>query len=100
MARSHIAAALAIASLGLFVTWQLISQFGLPNIGFYHFHYGTGDVATAPNQIPLTPPQSQSIASEDGPQYLLGTGKADITGYAPANRHHIGKLTIRLQACR
>lgn len=80
MARSHIAAALAIASLGLLITFHLISQFGLPSVGFFRFSYDPDDTTTAPGQIPILSPVSQPSAFDHEPVYLLGVGKADITG--------------------
>lgn len=80
MARSHVAAALAVASLGLLITFHLISRIGLPTIGFFHLKHDAEGTATVPNQIPLLPLAPQPEASDDGPAYLLGVGKADITG--------------------
>ncbi|KAL9019898.1 MAG: hypothetical protein Q9185_002840 [Variospora sp. 1 TL-2023] len=80
MARSHIAAALAIASLGLLITFHLISHFGLPRLGFFRFSYDPDDTTTAPGQIPILPPVSQPSVFDHEPAYLLGVGKADITG--------------------
>ncbi|KAL9004939.1 MAG: hypothetical protein Q9188_002258 [Gyalolechia gomerana] len=80
MARSPIAAALAVTFLGLLITFQLISRFGLPNVGFFHFQRSTEDVTTAPNQTPLNPAGPQPVIPEDAPTYLLGAGRADITG--------------------
>lgn len=80
MARSHIAAALGIASLGLLVVFHLISQLGLPNVGFFHFKHVSENRATSADQIPLVSPSSQPDVSDNIPAYLLGVGKADITG--------------------
>ncbi|KAL9576550.1 MAG: hypothetical protein Q9203_007723, partial [Teloschistes exilis] len=54
--------------------------FGLPDVGFFHFNQSKKPVNTAPNQIPFIPEESQAGADDGGPAYLLGTGKADITG--------------------
>ncbi|KAL8783109.1 MAG: hypothetical protein Q9213_004866 [Squamulea squamosa] len=80
MARSHIAAALGIASLGIFITFHLISQFGLPNVGFFHFQQSITEATTAPDQTPFGPAAFKPAGNDDGSLYLLGTGKADITG--------------------
>ncbi|KAL8737775.1 MAG: hypothetical protein Q9181_001365 [Wetmoreana brouardii] len=80
MARPNIAAALAIACLGLFITFQLISQFDLPWVGFFHLKYEAKGVTTAPHQKPLAPPASRPAALHGEPEYLLGVGRADITG--------------------
>ncbi|KAI4280919.1 MAG: hypothetical protein L6R38_004054 [Xanthoria sp. 2 TBL-2021] len=81
MARPHIAAALAVACLGILVTFHLISQFGLPSVGFFYFQQSPPEATASPNQVPLGPTASRQVKSEDdGSMYLLGTGKADITG--------------------
>ncbi|KAL9000554.1 MAG: hypothetical protein Q9169_000847 [Polycauliona sp. 2 TL-2023] len=83
MARSHVATALAVACLGILVTFHLISHFGLPSVGFFQFHlYRASLEATAsPYQQPLGPAKSIPAETEDdGDMYLLGTGRADITG--------------------
>lgn len=80
MTRSYIAAALGIASLGLLVIFHLISQLGLPNVGFFHLKHVSENTATSSDQIPLVSPSSQPDVSRDVPAYLLGVGKADITG--------------------
>ncbi|KAL8732222.1 MAG: hypothetical protein Q9166_002970 [cf. Caloplaca sp. 2 TL-2023] len=79
MVRSHITAAF-IAFLALLVTFHLISQFGLPNVGFFHFKHGSNEVTIAPNQVTFGPAVSNPSGFEDESVYLLGTGKADITG--------------------
>lgn len=94
MAQSPIAAALAVTFLGLLITFQLISQFGLPNVGFFHFQRSTEDVTTAPNQTPLIPAGPQPAIPEDEPTYLLGAGRADITGYTLPGKHRVGRLTV------
>lgn len=83
MARTHIAVALATACFGLLITFQLISQFGLPNVGFFHFKQSGKELTTAPNQSPLLPATDPAGSGGDS-VYLLGTGKADITGYIPS----------------
>ncbi|KAL8775056.1 MAG: hypothetical protein Q9209_000535 [Squamulea sp. 1 TL-2023] len=80
MARSHIAAALAVASLGIFITLHLILQFGLPNLGLFHSQQSSTEATTAPDQVPLDPSAFGSDGNDDESLYLLGTGKADITG--------------------
>ncbi|KAL8907404.1 MAG: hypothetical protein Q9171_005869 [Xanthocarpia ochracea] len=80
MARSHIAAALAVACVGILTTFYLITQFGLPNVGFFNFRQSSPEATAAPHQVFLGPAASRPTVTEDGPMYLLGTGKADITG--------------------
>lgn len=88
MARSHIAAALAVAFCGILITFHLISQFGLPNVGFFHFHEIRTEATASPYQVPLGPTVSRTSKTEDdGSMYLIGTGKADITGYSYSALH-------------
>ncbi|KAL8964244.1 MAG: hypothetical protein Q9183_004590, partial [Haloplaca sp. 2 TL-2023] len=79
MARSHIAIALATACFGLLATFQLISQFGIPDVGFFHFKQDNGERLSAQDQNPLLPWTSFEGTHGES-RYLLGTGKADITG--------------------
>ncbi|KAL8852247.1 MAG: hypothetical protein Q9221_002849 [Calogaya cf. arnoldii] len=81
MARSHLAAALAVACLGILVTLHLISQFGLPNVGFFHFQQSSPEATASPNQIVFAPAAVRPVETKDDESvYLLGAGKADITG--------------------
>lgn len=85
MARSHIAAALATATLALLITLQLISNFGLPTISFLNLKSDISAGAPVSFQQPINAPISTQEKPEygnrqDGTQYLLGVGKADITG--------------------
>ncbi|KAL8789905.1 MAG: hypothetical protein Q9195_006615 [Heterodermia aff. obscurata] len=65
----------------LFVTFQLISSFGLPRLDFLHLRHvfeGLNDLPS--NQIPISSLPSDQESPKDGSRYLLGVGKADITG--------------------
>ena len=79
MTRNNLTVALLAAAIALLGLWQLISTFGDPRLFFlrpyYMFEY-TQD-SRSHGQIPLTSPDEH-----DGALYLLGAGKADITGYA------------------
>ena len=82
MARSHIVAALGAAILALLVTIQLISHFGLPALDFMHLTYDASTLWSTPNQYALN--SRDDVGEEvdkDATLYLLGVGKADITGY-------------------
>ena len=82
MARSPIAVALATATIALLITFHLISTFGLPTLGFLNLYYVLEGPENTPfTQIPINPPLAESEASQDASSYLLGVGKADITGY-------------------
>ena len=82
MARFHIAAALGAAILAILVTLQLISHFGLPALDFMHLTYDASTLWSAPDQYPIKSPYDVGEeAPDDATLYLLGVGKADITGY-------------------
>ncbi|KAF2087652.1 Neutral/alkaline nonlysosomal ceramidase [Saccharata proteae CBS 121410] len=86
MARSHVAFAVAGATFALFVAFQLVCSFGLPEVDFWHWQkYGSWrEYEDAQVRLPhLQEPGMlhggvKSAASSD--EYLLGVGKADITG--------------------
>ena len=82
MARFHIAAALGAAILAIFVTLQLISHFGLPALDFLHLTHDASTLWSTLNQYPINSPYDvgEEVADETN-LYLLGVGKADITGY-------------------
>ena len=82
MARPPIAVALATATIALLITFHLISTFGLPTLSFLNLHYVFEGLENTPSeQIPINPPFAESEASQDASVYLLGVGKADITGH-------------------
>jgi hypothetical protein len=82
MARFHIAAALATATVALLTTFHLISTLGLPEFEFLQLRYDYGQPSiVSSQQMPIEPfPEAESVA-DPHTQYLLGIGKADITGY-------------------
>ncbi len=80
MARFQVAAALATATFLLLLILQLISTFGLPRLDFLHLQYDVYSTRFASYQIPIIAPGLESSREENGDQYLLGVGKADITG--------------------
>ena len=82
MAFSHYATALGTAILALFVTFQLISHFGLPALDWLHLANDAYPLGSAPNQHPInTPYDEEKKVATDGTTYKVGVGKADITGY-------------------
>ncbi|KAL9630810.1 MAG: hypothetical protein Q9164_006227, partial [Protoblastenia rupestris] len=80
MARVHIATSLAAATLTLLLTLHLISTFGLPSVDFLRLRqYGY----TGKSYAYQHPIKAAEELGDDGPlrtRYLLGVGKADITG--------------------
>ena len=82
MAYSHYATALGTALLALFVTFQLISHFGLPALDLLHLANDAYPLGNAPNQQPFKSPyDEEEEVANDGTLYKVGVGKADITGY-------------------
>lgn len=81
MARTPVAAALAIATITLLIVFHLISTFGLPRLEYFHLRYVfDGAKDNFPQQIPINPPTADYGGLEDASMYMLGVGKADITG--------------------
>ncbi|KAF2138536.1 uncharacterized protein K452DRAFT_277014 [Aplosporella prunicola CBS 121167] len=82
MARSHIAVALAGATVALLFLTQLLAYFGLPQVDFWRWQQdgsawrSHGDMQT---QLGVKDATHQA-AAEAGDRYLIGVGKADITG--------------------
>lgn len=81
MARSHITVALVATTSALLIISSLLSQFGFPRFQYYHWTFESVSNYRVRQQIPINPLNSGSVISDDGTQYLLGVGKADITGY-------------------
>ncbi|KAF2707688.1 Neutral/alkaline nonlysosomal ceramidase [Pleomassaria siparia CBS 279.74] len=79
MARLHVAVALATAVFVSVIISQLVYSFGFPQLDFWHwqsdqdFHHGT-------EQTHLYKGKQSGELVEDPSQYLIGVGKADITG--------------------
>lgn len=72
MARSHIAVALGAALVALVVVGQLALNLGLPNNGSWHWNFGQLHPGVAGGK--------HDAGLADASQYLVGVGKADITG--------------------
>ena len=81
MTRFHIAAALTTATVALLITFHLISTLGLPELDFLHLRYDNADTKVSSHQIAINPISVAKEPSGRQTQYLLGVGKADITGY-------------------
>ncbi|KAL8826835.1 MAG: hypothetical protein Q9191_003554 [Dirinaria sp. TL-2023a] len=81
MARLQIVVALATATLALLFTIHLISTFGLPELKFLLLeHTDKNYAASRSQQLPLHPIQGKHGSEQHRTEYLLGVGKADITG--------------------
>lgn len=78
MARSHVAVALGAALIASLLVGQLILSLGIPNVDFWHWRL---DQQYEPyTQTHLYKGKQASGAADDPSQYLIGVGKADITG--------------------
>lgn len=78
-------AAAAVASS--FTMMLLVFQFfGVPKIDFPHLRPKASVDHPTLHQIPIDLPGANSDSLENGTRYLLGVGKADITGYG-SERH-------------
>lgn len=86
MARLHIAVALASASFALLLVLQLLSTFGFPKLEFPQLRPEVPQGNPTLHQTPINPPGAHAGGAENGTRYLLGVGKADITGYG-SERH-------------
>lgn len=78
MARSHIAVALGAALVAILIVGQLVVNLGFPNNEFWHWRLDqTYD--GIPQDLFMSTKQDGALV-EDPSQYLIGVGKADITG--------------------
>lgn len=99
MARLHLAVAVASASFALLVVFQLLSSFGLPQLEFLDGRPESPLEHSALHQVPIKTPSVKPDSREDGTRYLLGVGKADITGY-DFEHHGQTLLNVHRQASR
>jgi len=80
MARLHFAAALGTASFALLLILGLVLSFGLPQVDFWHWRYHESTDKASSSQRPIFPPNVETGNRGHGGTYILGVGKADITG--------------------
>lgn len=92
MARLHIAVAFAAASFAFLLVFQLLSSFSFPKLDFLHMRPEAHLRRPTLHQTPINSPSANSGGLENGTRYLLGVGKADITGYG-SERHAQYSLT-------
>ena len=81
MTRSHIAVALGGAAFTLLLIFQLISGFGSSETGFLNTIRTGSTIKPSPYQIPSSEDDWVYVENPNEDLYLLGLGKADITGY-------------------
>ena len=79
MARVYIAAVFT-ATITLLVAFQLLFTFGIPSVGFLHLRKNSYQSPSYPYQQNIIAPHVEQDHIAEETQYLLGVGKADITG--------------------
>jgi neutral ceramidase len=77
MARSHIAVALGAALVALLIVSQLVVNLGFPQVDFWHWRL---DQQYGYTQTHFFSSKQAGEEVDDPSQYLIGVGKADITG--------------------
>ena len=80
MARKNIAIALGAAVFTLLLISHLISNLGFPLLTFLNIHYDRILGQGTQFQIPINPDDAKEDATKSESRFLLGVGKADITG--------------------
>lgn len=78
MARSHVAVALGASLFAILIFSQLIAHLGFSHADSRHGRLEQ-DSAKFEHAQPFRPKQVED-AADDPSQYLIGVGKADITG--------------------
>ena len=79
MARSHILAALGAAIVASLIISQLVIHLGFPSVDFWHDRLDQSNHAQHPFYYGSKKQSGELV--DDPASYLLGVGKADITGY-------------------
>lgn len=79
MARSHIAVALGAALVASLIIGQLVINLGFPSVDFWHARLDRP--YTGAQQDSFFSEKQDGGAANDASSYLIGVGKADITGY-------------------
>lgn len=80
MARSHIAVALGAALAASLIIGQLVINLGFPSVDFWHLRLDQS--YNGAQQTHFLGEKQSSDLVEDPSSYLIGVGKADITGWA------------------
>lgn len=91
MARPHIAVALAAATFALLVIYQLTQSFGLPQLDYWHWKSEGTEYGRSALQSPISRTTGLGSHALEGDQYLLGVGKADITGFVHSVREEAAR---------
>ncbi len=82
MARSHVAVAFAAALVAILIFGQLVVDLGFPNNEFWHWRLDQ-TYGGAQQDLFVSTKQDGGLV-EDPSQYLIGVGRADITGLVPS----------------
>lgn len=78
----HAAAALITTTIALLIIFQLLSEVSLPRLEILYWRLGGGSLEHfETSQTYLSVPSVDTNFLNDGIHFLLGVGKADITGY-------------------
>lgn len=80
MARSHIAVALGAALIASLIIGQLVINLGFPSVDFWHGRLDQSNYEQQPFHFSSGKKQSGELV-DDPASYLVGVGKADITGF-------------------
>jgi neutral ceramidase len=94
MARSHIAVALGAALVASLIIAQLVINLGFPKVDFWHLRLDQPYHASQHAQTQFVSEKQSGAQADDPASYLLGVGKADITGYV--HRPRTGKAVLML----
>lgn len=78
MARSHIAVAFGAALIAILIVSQLVINLGFPTNDFWHQRLDQS-YDSVPQDLFMSTKQDGG-AVDDPSQYLIGVGRADITG--------------------
>ncbi len=81
MARSYLVLATASSAVFLLLLWQLISSFGWPQLPLSRYYSSLRTPHGVLDQVSLGDDAYEPPTIRDGSRYLLGVGKADITGF-------------------
>ena len=80
MARSHVAVALGAALVASLIIGQLVINLGFPSVDFWHARLD--QTYNGAQQDHFISEKQDGGVADDPSSYLIGVGKADITGYA------------------
>jgi neutral ceramidase len=80
MARSHIAVALGAALVASLIIGHLLINLGFPTADLWHARLDQPYTGAQQDSF-FSEKQDDGTVAQDASSYLIGVGKADITGY-------------------